>query len=167
MKKRLIIYDIADMDEKEFLKANQDDFLFSAAPTVKHCIGCFGCWVKTPGKCVIKDRCDVIPSYMAQSDEVIIISPIMYGGYSQNIKAVMDRSIGYLLPYFRIVNGEMHHQMRHKKSILFRVHFYGKCDKNERDIAERLVKANAINFGVSSHSVDFHESIDSIIGGFK
>lgn len=22
---------------------------------IKHCIGCVGCWVKTPGKCVIHD----------------------------------------------------------------------------------------------------------------
>lgn len=167
MRKRLIIYDIADFDEKEFSKDHNDDFLFPALPLVKHCIGCFGCWVKTPGKCVIKDRCSIMPSYIAQSEEIIIISPILYGGYSQNIKAVMDRSIGYVLPFFEIVNGEMNHKMRYKNPFRLNVHFYGPCNQNERETAKQLVNANAINLGAGSHSVDFHESFDSILEELK
>ena len=48
-----------------------------------------------------------------------------YGGYSQSIKAVLDRSIGYLLPYFRLVGGAMHHQMRCDNPFALDVHFYG------------------------------------------
>lgn len=46
------------------------------------CLGCFGCWVKTPGVCVIDDAGrDIARTYMC-SDMVIFISPITFGGYS-------------------------------------------------------------------------------------
>lgn len=167
MSKRLIIYDIANFDEKRFLKEHSDDLLFSASPMVKHCIGCFGCWVKTPGKCVIKDRCGVMPSYMAQSEEIMIISPMLYGGYSQNIKAIMDRSIGYVLPFFQIVNGEMNHRMRYQNPFRLRVHFYGSCNQAERETAKQLVGANAVNLGAGSHSVDFYASFEPILEEIK
>lgn len=162
MENRLIIYDVYKGDENLFLQMEDKDILFSASPLVKHCVGCFGCWIRTPGRCVIKDRCRVLPSYISKSKEVVIISPIVYGGYSQKVKAVIDRSIGYVMPYFRIVDGEMHHKMRYNNPFNLKVYFYGECDNDEIDIAKRLVKANAINLGAGSYSVYFHDSIDSI-----
>lgn len=162
MGKRLIIYDMDDISEKKLMMSCKDDILFSARPIVNHCMGCFGCWIKTPAKCVIKDRCDVMTSYIPKCDELVVISPILYGGYSDNIKAVLDRSIGYILPYFRIVNGEMHHKMRYENPFKFNVHFYGECDEEEKSIAERLVKANAVNLGAASSSINFMKTIDYV-----
>ena len=162
MENRLVIYDVDESDENLFLEMGKNDIIFSASPLIKHCVGCFGCWIKTPGRCVIKDRGNVLPSYISKSKEVVIISPIVYGGYSQKIKAVLDRSIGYILPYFRIIDGEMHHKMRYNNQFKLTVYFYGECDNYEIDIAKRLVKANAINFGAGSYSVYFHDTVDSI-----
>ena len=125
-------------------------------------MGCFGCWVKTPGKCVVNDRCSYIPSCIAKCDEIILISPILFGGYSEAIKAVIDRSIPYVLPYFRIVDGEMHHKMRYKHSFKLTVLFYGECDNEERQIAESLVCANAMNFGAKSDEVKFLDGIEEL-----
>ena len=155
---RLIIYDIPN----ETLTAKNDDILFSANPIVKHCMGCFGCWIKTPGRCVISDRCSDIPSYIAKCDEMILISPISFGCYSESIKAVIDRSIPYVLPYFRIVGGEMHHKMRYKHAFKLTVLFYGECDDEERQIAESLVRANAVNFGAKSYEVKFFDVIEEL-----
>ncbi len=155
---RLIIYDI----QNETLTAKNDDILFSANPIVKPCMGCFGCWIKTPGRCVISDRCSDIPSYIAKCDEVILISPVLFGSYSESIKAVIDRSIPYVLPYFRIVGGEMHHKMRYKHSFKLKVLFYGECDDEERQIAESLVHANSINFGAKSYEVKFFDGLEEL-----
>ena len=155
---RLIIYDIPN----ETLTAKNNDILFSANPIVKPCMGCFGCWVKTSGRCVINDRCSDIPSHIAKCDEMILISPVLFGGYSESIKAVIDRSIPYVLPYFRIVGGEMHHKMRYKHSFKLTVCFYGECDSEERQIAERLVRANAMNFGAKSCEVRFFDGIEEL-----
>lgn len=149
-------------DEAVLPSIREEDLLFPAAPLVKHCVGCFGCWLKTPGKCAIRDRCGVMPAYLTKCDEFIIISPIWYGGYSQRIKAVLDRSIGYMLPYFRMLNGEMHHQMRSAHGFALRVYFYGPCDAEEQDIARRMVRGNALNFGATGHSVSFLESEEAV-----
>ena len=156
---RLIIYDI----QNEIPAAKSDDILFSANPIVKPCLGCFACWTKTPGRCVINDRCSDIPSYMSKCDELILISPILFGSYSENIKAVIDRFIPYVLPYFRIVNGEMHHKMRYKHSFKLTVLFYGECDSEEKQIAESLAHANAINFGAKSCEVKFFDGVEELV----
>lgn len=157
---RLIIYDI----QNETPKAENGDILFFANPIVKPCMGCFGCWTKTPGRCVINDRCRDIPSYIAKCDELILISPILFGGYSENIKAVIDRFIPYVLPYFRIVDGKMHHKMRYKHSFDLTVLFYGKCDSEEKQIAESLVNANAVNFGAKNCKVKFFDNVEELKG---
>lgn len=158
----LIIYDIEEKDEGILSGAGDNVFLFSASPMVKSCIGCFGCWIKTPGSCVIKDRCSVIPGYLSKSNEMLIITPIQYGGYSPKVKAVLDRSIGYLLPYFRIIDKEMHHKMRYDNPFKLNLYFYGKSDSEEQAIAEKLVKANAINLGAGSSEIHFYDSVEAI-----
>ena len=154
---RLVIYDVDKDMYPDFTVENNS--WFEAAPIVNNCVGCFGCWIKTPGACVIKDRCSVIPGMMSQSSEVVIISPVCYGSYSANIKAVLDRSIAYILPYFRIVRNEMHHKMRYENPFKLNVCFYGACDEEEKQIAECLVKANALNLGAGSSQVTFYSSI--------
>jgi multimeric flavodoxin WrbA len=37
---------------------------------------------------------------MPRQDEVIIISKLTFGGLSPDVKAVLDRSIGYMLPSY-------------------------------------------------------------------
>lgn len=156
MSKRLIIYDVPT----GISDTANGDILFSANPIVKPCVGCFTCWIKTPGKCVVKDRCADIPQKLSECNELVLVSPIVYGGYSAAVKAVIDRSIPYILPYFRIVNGEMHHKMRYKNKLKITVHFYGDCDLYEQETARMIVKANALNFGADAWEICFHTTAD-------
>ncbi len=82
--------------------------------TISHCRGCFGCWIKTPGECVIDDDARDITRKMIQSDLVVFFTPIHFGGYSHLLKAQLDRSIGLVLPMFGKFNGEIHHQKRYE-----------------------------------------------------
>lgn len=142
--------------------------VFSANPPVKPCIGCFGCWIKTPGKCVIQDRCSILPGFIAGSDEMIVISEIYCGGYSPEVKAVMDRSIGYLMPFFRIVNSEMHHTMRYSNQYHFNVHFYGQNISNEeKNLAQNIVQANAVNMGALSCRAKFYDTAKDVLEVLK
>ena len=161
MSKKFLLHDLDGAQAQEIFGVLPKDIqLFEAKPMVKHCIGCFGCWLKTPGRCVIQDRCKGTPLMMATSQETIIVSRMVYGGYSPEVKGVLDRSIGYIMPFFRIVNKEMHHTMRYENPFTLTVHFYGpEITAGERSIAEKLVAGNGVNLGAAKQQVFFHESI--------
>src|SRR5512137_2561867 len=47
-----------------------------------HCIGCFGCWVRTPGECRFDDAGRVIDRQVVESDLTLLASPILLGHVS-------------------------------------------------------------------------------------
>ncbi len=122
---------------------------------IHHCIGCFGCWIKTPGECVIHDGYEDMGKLFAHAERVTVISECCYGGYSPFVKNVFDRSIGYISPNFRIVNGEMHHRCRYARRFRMRVLFYGDTTEDERETARAVVKANGVNFYFDIEDIRF------------
>ena len=54
MKMKLLIHDLENSElQKIFSKPLDDTRIISDDRTIHHCIGCFGCWIKTPGACII------------------------------------------------------------------------------------------------------------------
>ena len=113
---KLIIHDLDEEEFKNiFSEPDEDVVLIGNSGEILNCIGCFGCWIKTPGKCIIRDQYGDMGELLARCEEARIISRCCYGGYSPFVKNVLDRSIPYLHPYFKIKNGEMHHKQRYDK----------------------------------------------------
>jgi len=113
---------------------------------IAYCTGCFGCWVQTPGECVIKDFEENVVRDMVHSDLIIYLTSIMFGGYSSILKKALDRQIGRVLPYFVKVNGEVHHSKRYEKQqSLLSIGLLDKHDAEKEDIFKTLVSRNAIN----------------------
>jgi hypothetical protein len=155
MSKKLILHDLADPALAGFFDGGGDT-VFSAAPAVQYCVGCFGCWLKTPGRCVLPDRGSDFAALLAAHEEIIVVSRLVFGGFSPDIKAVFDRSIGYVLPFFYKVGGETRHARRYDRSPCFRYLFYGpEITDRERQTAEKLTAANVSNLGGGAHSVGF------------
>ncbi len=50
-----------------------------------------------------------------QSDLLVWLTPVTFGGYSSELKKALDRIIPILLPYFQLYHGQIHHRMRYKK----------------------------------------------------
>lgn len=67
---------------------------------IHYCVGCFGCWVKTPGECVMKDDISSINRAMMNSDVVVYLVPVVFGQFSANIKYALDRWLPNMLPFF-------------------------------------------------------------------
>jgi len=110
------------------------------------CRGCFGCWDRTPGLCVIDDDGRQVPARAIQSDLLVYLTPVTFGGYSSQLKKGLDRIICIVHPFFMKVEGEFHHQPRYDRyPRLLGVGVLPGPDHDSEEIFETLVKRNAIN----------------------
>lgn len=162
---RILIHDLSnDIFQALFPEIDKDVCIISDTGTIRHCIGCFGCWIKTPGKCILKDGYDNMGKMLSKAEKVTIISRCYYGCYSPFVKNVLDRSISWLLPFFKIKNNETHHKRRYQNDMQMTVHFYGETDPEERETARELVRANCINFYVENYEITFSKSFEELCG---
>ncbi len=114
---------------------------------IRHCNGCFGCWLKIPGMCVIKDAGRDVAGAVIQSDLVVFLTPIVFGGYSSELKKAVDRfALSMLLPFFVRMHGETHHPPRYShRPRLLGIGWLSHPDAESERIFTALVHDNAIN----------------------
>lgn len=142
-----------------FPNINSDTHVISGNEKMSNCIGCFGCWIKSPGSCVIKDGYQNMGEILSKANRLIIISQCCFGGYSPSVKNILDRSISYMLPFFRLIDNETHHKQRYKNNLSLSVYFYGKeLSQQEMSTAQKLVQANCRNFDVHDYKTLFFHS---------
>ncbi len=154
---KLLIHDLEEEYLIQLLEHQDNIRIISKNTPIHHCIGCFGCWVKTPAYCVLKDEYMNMAPRIAACEEIILISQCTYGGYSPFVKNVLDRSIGYIHPDFTIREGEMHHKRRYPQRLHMTAHFYGEdLTPEEQSTAADLVQANGLNLDTDKNQVFFY-----------
>lgn len=115
---------------------------------IRYCLGCFGCWVKQPGECLVVDDSVRIRREVITSRLLIYASPVIMGFTSALMKKVQDKLIPLLLPYIGMYQGEQHHLPRYDAYPLMGLLLQPEADTDEedlsiiRDIYDRI----AINF---------------------
>ena len=163
---RMILHDLtAEQCESAGISIlnNEENMIIDSKGNNHYCIGCFGCWLKTPGKCVIKDEYQEMGEKLSKVDELVIISKATFGSYSSAIKNVLDRSISYVSPYFVIRKGEMHHKERYHKNLVISAIFYGEdITDREKETSKNLVKANTLNLNGKIGVVRFVDTIEDV-----
>ncbi|XCN71219.1 MAG: flavodoxin family protein [Candidatus Electrothrix aestuarii] len=128
---------------------------------IHHCIGCFNCWTRTPGICIHTDRGVDILQAILKSDIVILFTPVVFGGYSSELKKIMDRLLPTTVPFFKKAYGETHHPSRYSK--LPRFITIGVCSTVQNNFArcfKILAGRNAAN-GNWDYAVEVVNSIHS------
>jgi multimeric flavodoxin WrbA len=82
---------------------------------VKHCIGCYTCWTKTPGVCIHKDDMtnELFPKWR-DSDLVIYATPLYHFTLNATMKAFIERTLPFLEPYLVDHGGTTSHPARYK-----------------------------------------------------
>jgi len=119
---------------------------------IAYCVGCFECWVKTPGECRFSDDGREIARHFIQNDLVIFLTPVTFGGYSAAFKKALDRIICLILPFFMKINGEVHHRKRYDKyPRLLGLGVLPREDKQSEQIFTTLIKRNSINMHSPAH----------------
>jgi hypothetical protein len=121
---------------------------------IKPCIGCFRCWHTTPGICsgVKGDDADDIIKKAINSQLIVFLTPLTYGGYSSEIKKIYGRFLGLLQPGMQIVDGEVHHLKRYTEyPSHLAIGMTIKLDVEEEEIFKTLVDRNSKNFYPPRH----------------
>ena len=66
---------------------------------IKPCVGCFACWKKTPGKCVIPDDMATVLGKIISADIIVWSFPLYYFSIPGGLKNVIDRQLPMNLPF--------------------------------------------------------------------
>jgi putative NADPH-quinone reductase/putative sterol carrier protein len=81
---------------------------------IEPCRGCFCCWEKTPGKCVIADDMETLLRKYREAQLVIWSFPLYCFGLPSKIKAFMDRLLPLTLPFINeMADGKPVHPARY------------------------------------------------------
>ena len=153
--KAVILYDSSQPEEAEFIQQMLQDppsgglcqeLMDLGAEELKPCIGCFGCWVKTPGICVHrKDGGRAFLERIWNADYLIVVTRILWGTYSTRVKQYFERTLPLLHPFFRKVNGEMHHRLRYRDYPALLTVGYGAADADEEQTFIRYTASHRDN----------------------
>ena len=90
--------------------------VFLVEKDIQHCRGCFTCWGKTPGRCVIKDDMSHLMESFLASDYAGMATPV-YGMYMTGLlKDFYDRLLPLSTPHIhRNDDGSFYHEGRVKR----------------------------------------------------
>jgi hypothetical protein len=113
--------------------------------SIAPCTGCFSCWVRTPGLCVVDDAARTIAAAVIRSGLIVLLTPITFGGYSSELKKAMDRMIPLILPFFARIEKETHHVPRYPRFPRILAVGVGPATTEEERLFGRLARRNATN----------------------
>lgn len=157
---RVILHDLGN-EYRELIETKCDRSV-EADGKYAPCQGCFGCWTKHPAGCFMKDPLQQVCRIIGQADELIIITENLYGGYSADIKNVLDRSIGTSTPFSTYRGRQMHHTLRYGMHDLWKVIVYGDITEKEKETFRYMAGRNAINDGFERSEVVFIEDLNGL-----
>ena len=66
---------------------------------IHHCIGCFSCWTKTPGKCVFNDDMTELLNEIIEADIIVYATPLYYFTTTGLFKNFLDRCLPLASPF--------------------------------------------------------------------
>ncbi len=113
---------------------------------IPSCKGEFNCWLRTPGECTHSGPHQEIAREMIQSDLVIALTPVTFGGYSSHFKKAWDHIVPLGHPYLTRYQGETHHKLRYSRYPSFlAIGLMEKPDVEAEKIFHALVRRNVLN----------------------
>ena len=155
---KVILHDLTEEEIERTIQSPKEELVILTEKEKKphYCIGCFGCWIKNPGECVIKDGYEHMGEYLGNCQEFIIITKSIYGEFSPYVKTMIDRSISTCHPFFTKREGMMHHRLRYDNHPNLIVYCYNADLTNEeKSTFTNRCKAMALNLGVTVSSIHF------------
>jgi multimeric flavodoxin WrbA len=158
---KILVHDLNEQDFLQLENIKNDYKVIDANVTSAPCVGCFNCWFVTPGKCKINDY--VQSADLGNSEETIIISQNCYGGYSEQVKKILDRSVPASTPFFTYRSWKVRHIKRFNiKRKQLTVILYGNFLETEVKAAERMAETNRSTMGFEKAILHLINNINEI-----
>ncbi len=113
-----------------------------------YCIGCWGCWVKTPGECFSRDASLEMDQVVIQADFVLWAAPLKMGFPSTLLKMALDKHLPLIHPYMVVDHGEAHHRKRysHYPRVGLLIEKELDTDQGDLQIVSDIFCRTALNF---------------------
>jgi multimeric flavodoxin WrbA len=116
---------------------------------IAFCTGCFGCWTTNGGQCVVRDDGYDLAQEARQVDLLVLLTPVVFGGYGWQLKKAMDRLLPDLAPYFLPGQEPVPFQ---EFAALLGIGVQAQEDQAQASMLLSLVKRNAANYHSSSYA---------------
>jgi len=148
---------IQDMLEGELLNAGWEcEALILHQFKVGTCIGCFQCWDTTPGICFQDDQGREITQKAINSDLLVFLTPLTWGGYSSELKKAIERMLGLLHPSFIKIKDSYRHKKRYDTypSVLGIAVAEGERDSEWDQIFKALIERHSLNWHTPKHRAE-------------
>ncbi len=101
---------------------------------LRYCVGCWGCWAKTPGQCASQDASLEMDRAVINSDFTLWAAPLKMGYPAALLKMAMDKHIPLIHPYMVVDQGEAHHLKRYPRYPRLGLLVQKEADTDERDL---------------------------------
>jgi multimeric flavodoxin WrbA len=121
--------------------------IFLVKKKIRPCRGCFTCWIKTPGICLIKDDMAELIQKFGESDIVVFATPVYVDNVTGIMKNFMDRLIAGIDPHFEKDEGgeSVHISRREKQPKLVVISNCGFPEQSHFQVLELLFRRIARN----------------------
>jgi multimeric flavodoxin WrbA len=115
---------------------------------LRYCIGCWGCWAKTPGECSSQDASLEMDRVVINSDFTLWAAPLKMGFPSTLLKMALDKHIPLIHPYMEVVHNEAHHLKRYERYPRLGLLIETEAGTDEKDarIVTDIFSRTALNF---------------------
>ena len=125
---------------------------------IDYCIGCWDCWVKTPGVCKIQDEQPKVLESLINADHLFLVSNIRTGFVTSVLKRTIDKMIPIIHPYIRIYHGELHHNPRYKHYPKLHILLVGEDKKNETvtSLLKNYFYRVSLNFNTTVETFNYY-----------
>lgn len=88
------------------------EIVYTRKLKINPCLGCFNCWLRTPGKCVQRDDMESLLPRIGASDVLVLATPVYVDGMTGPMKNLLDRLIPLVEPFLDLRDDHCRHPVR-------------------------------------------------------
>lgn len=141
------------------LRGAEVQYLHASRLDLAPCVGCFDCWTRTPGICRFRDEGEDLVRAAVNSEVLVLLGPITFGGHAPMVKRAMERLLPMLSPFMARQGGEVYRLPRYKRlPAIVGIGTQPDPDAEAAKLYRMIVERNALHLHAPAFGVGVLES---------